>query len=125
MSRISGKETKLEILVRKYLFSKGFRFRKNVKRLPGTPDIVLLKFKTVIFVHGCFWHGHKGCSKATLPKSNILFWKEKIHKTVERDKAKTEKLKQMGWKVITVWQCQLKNKSNRERLLNSIILDFI
>lgn len=85
MSKISGKETKPEILVRKYLFSKGFRYRKNAKELPGKPDIVLPKHKTVIFVHGCFWHGHEGCRKSQLPTSNIEFWTEKIGRNKERD----------------------------------------
>lgn len=88
MSKITGKETKPEILVRMYLFSQGFRFRKNAKELPGKPDKVLPKYKTVIFVHGCFWHGHYACPKAELPSTNTKFWKEKISKTVERDKKK-------------------------------------
>lgn len=117
MSKITGKETKPEILIRKYLFSQGFRYRKNVKELPGKPDIVLPKYKTVIFIHGYFWHGHKGCDKATLPSSNIKFWKEKISKTCERDKVKEDKLKNAGRKVLIVWQCELKNKIIRERTL--------
>lgn len=108
MSRISGKETKPEILVRKYLFSEGFRYRKNVKELPGKPDIVLLKYKTVIFIHGCFWHGHS-CKKGTLPESNIEFWKEKIGKNVERDNRNILELKEKGWNVIVIWQCEIKN----------------
>lgn len=120
MSKISGKETKPEILVRKYLFAKGFRFRKNAKELPGRPDIVLPKYKTVIFVHGCFWHGHKDCRKAVLPSTNTKFWKEKISKTVERDKTKTRELKKNGWNVLTVWQCELKNKAKREDSLSDL-----
>lgn len=107
MSKISGKDTKLEILVRKYLFSKGFRFRKNVKDLPGKPDIVLPKYKTIIFVNGCFWHGHENCKKAILPATNTKFWREKISGNIIRDKGNIQKLREMGYKVITVWQCEL------------------
>ena len=107
MSKISGKDTKPEILVRKYLFSKGFRFRKNVKDLPGKPDIVLPKYKTIIFVNGCFWHGHENCKKATLPATNTKFWREKISGNIIRDKENIQKLREMGYKVITVWQCEL------------------
>ena len=114
MSKVSGKETKLEILVRKYLFAQGFRFRKNAKDLPGKPDIVLPKYNTVIFVHGCFWHGHKDCYKSALPSSNTKFWKEKISRTVERDMVKTTELEKAGWQVLTVWQCELKNKAKKE-----------
>lgn len=110
MSQISGKETKPELLVRKYLFSKGFRFRKNVANLPGHPDIVLPKYKAAIFVHGCFWHGHSGCSKSKLPTSRTEFWQEKIGRTIERDKEKTDELSILGWRVAVVWECGLKNK---------------
>lgn len=120
MSKITGKETKPEILVRKYLFAQGFRFRKNVKELPGKPDIVLPKYKTVIFVNGCFWHGHKGCSKAALPSINTKFWNEKISKTVERDKVKAAELEEAGWRVFTVWQCELSNKVEREGTLTDL-----
>ncbi|MFP4461843.1 MAG: very short patch repair endonuclease [Thermotogota bacterium] len=118
MSKITGKETKPEILVRKYLFAQGFRFRKNVKDLPGRPDIVLPKYQTAIFVHGCFWHGHKDCSKAALPSTNTKFWKEKISKTVERDKNKTIELEEAGWQVLTVWQCELQTKVREQNLKN-------
>ena len=107
MSKISGKETKLEILVRKYLFSQGFRYRKNVKNLPGKPDIVLPKYKAVIFVNGCFWHGHENCKKSALPATNTEFWREKISGNIIRDKENIQKLREMGYKVITVWQCEL------------------
>jgi len=109
MSKISGKETKPEILVRKYLFSEGFRFRKNDKRLPGRPDIVLPKYKIVIFIHGCFWHGHH-CKAAKLPETNKEFWKSKINSNIERDKKNQRELRKLGWKVIVIWQCELKNK---------------
>lgn len=117
MSKISGKETKPEILVRKFLFSNGFRYRKNVKELPGKPDIVLPKYKTIIFVHGCFWHGH-ACKAAKLPETNKEFWENKIKSNIIRDEDNTRKLKDSGWLIITVWQCEIKNKiSQKERLL--------
>ena len=108
MSRIKSKNTKPEETVRKYLFSQGFRYRKNDKRLPGTPDIVLPKYRTVISVNGCFWHGHEGCRYFVWPENNADYWKEKILANVERDKRNISKLKTQGWKVITVWECELK-----------------
>jgi DNA mismatch endonuclease vsr len=120
MSKISGKDTKPEILVRKYLFSKGFRFRKNVKNLPGKPDIVLPKYKAVIFVNGCFWHGHENCKKSTLPATNTEFWREKISGNIIRDKGNIQKLIGMGYKVITVWQCKL-TADFCETTLNSLL----
>lgn len=123
MSKISGKETKPEILVRRYLFSKGFRYRKNVKELPGKPDIVLPKYKTIIFVHGCFWHGHEGCQKSALPTTNIEFWKEKIGKNIERDRFSIGKLEKEGWKVIVVWQCELKNSTVRNNRFEQLIFE--
>lgn len=116
MSKISGTETKLEILVRKYLFSKGFRYRKNDKRLPGKPDIVLPKYKTVIFVQGCFWHKHH-CKAAKLPETNKEFWESKINSNIKRDKNNQQELKKLGWKVIVIWQCELKNKELRAKKL--------
>ena len=110
MSRIKGKNTKPEEIVRKYLFSKGFRYRKNDKQLPGTPDIVLPKYKTVIFVNGCFWHGHKGCRYFVVPKTNTDFWLDKINTNIERDKHKQEALKELEWNVVVVWECELKPK---------------
>ena len=116
MSRIKGKNTKPEELVRKYLFSQGFRYRKNDKRLPGSPDIVLPKYKTVIFVNGCFWHGHEGCKYFVWPKNNAEFWKAKILQNIERDKRDFERLENAGWKVIVVWECQLKKARSFESL---------
>ncbi len=116
MSCIKGKGTKPEEMVRKYLFSQGFRYRKNDKRLPGTPDIVLPKYKTVIFVNGCFWHGHEGCKYFVWPKNNAEFWKEKILQNIERDKRDFERLENAGWKVIVVWECQLKKARSFESL---------
>lgn len=124
MSRIKGKNTKPEERVRKYLFSQGFRYRKNDKRLPGTPDIVLPKYKTVIFVNGCFWHGHEGCKYFVWPQNNFEFWKTKINMNIQRDKRKTEDLECLGWKVIVVWECQLKAQYSNmtlKVLVNSIL----
>lgn len=119
MSRIKGKGTKPEEIVRRYLFSKGFRFRKNDKRLPGTPDIVLPKYKTVVFVNGCFWHRHQGCKYFVWPKNNAEFWKEKINANMERDQRKEKNLTDLGWQVIIIWECQLKAK-NRDETLESL-----
>lgn len=108
MSQIRGKNTKPEELVRKYLFSQGFRYRKNDPRLPGKPDIVLPKYKTVIFVNGCFWHGHEGCRYFVWPKNNAEFWKAKINGNIQRDIRNTKQLVEKGWHVITIWECDLK-----------------
>ena len=107
MSRIKGKDTKPEVKVRKYLFSKGYRFRKNDKRYPGKPDIVLPKYKTVIFINGCFWHMHPGCKQSRLPKTNTDFWLNKLNKNVENDNRNYEKLRKSGLKVIILWECNL------------------
>lgn len=116
MSRVKGKDTKPEEIVRKYLFSQGFRYRKNDKRLPGKPDIVLPKYKTVIFVNGCFWHKHEGCKYFVWPKSNSEFWKEKIESNIVRDKKQYEELQNAGWHVIIVWECELKKKQRMDTL---------
>ena len=108
MSQIKGKDTKIEVEVRKYLFSKGYRFRKNDKRYPGKPDIVLPKYHVAIFVHGCFWHRHEGCKDATTPKTRTEFWLEKFDKNVKNDQLKQEKLRELGWKVIVIWECEIK-----------------
>lgn len=109
MSHIRSKDSKPEEVVRKYLFSKGFRYRKNVKALPGCPDIVLPKYKTVIFVNGCFWHKHD-CPRFVWPSSNEEYWRPKIMGNVERDKRNIAELQQLGWTVLTVWECELKKK---------------
>lgn len=96
MSHVTGKETKPEIIVRKYLFARGLRYRKNVKRLPGTPDIVLPKYKTAVFVNGCFWHGHKGCKYSHLPSTNFEYWEKKIADNIERDERKKRELEGLG-----------------------------
>lgn len=108
MSRIRNKDTKIEVKVRQYLFSKGFRFRKNDKRFPGKPDVVLPKYKTVIFVNGCFWHMHEGCKQARLPKTNTEFWREKMERNSANDKLHLQQLKKLGWNTITLWECELK-----------------
>lgn len=108
MSNIRGKDTAPEITVRKFLFSRGFRYRNNVRSLPGTPDIVLSKYGTVVFVHGCFWHGHKNCKAAKLPDTRKDFWKKKINGNIKRDQVNKKTLKEAGWNVIVIWQCQLK-----------------
>ena len=115
MSRIRSKNTKPEEIVRKYLFSKGYRYRKNVKKLPGCPDIVLPKYKTVIFIQGCFWHMHD-CGGFHLPASNRDYWEPKLLKNVKRDKLNRAQLEALGWKVLIVWECELK-KSKRESTL--------
>jgi len=108
MSQIKDKNTKPEMLVRKYLFSKGFRYRLHDKKLPGKPDIVLPKYNTVIFIHGCFWHGHEDCKYFVIPKSRTEWWTEKITKNKENDNKHITSLKAKGWKVLIIWECQLK-----------------
>ena len=108
MSRIKGKDTKIEVEVRKYLFSKGYRFRKNDKRYPGKLDIVLSKQQVAIFVHGCFWHRHEGCKDATSPKTWTEFWLEKFDKNVRNDQIKQEKLRELGWRVFVIQECEFK-----------------
>ena len=120
MSRIRNKDTKPEELVRKFLFAQGFRYRKNDRRLPGKPDIVLPKYKTVIFVNGCFWHGHKGCRYFVWPKNNADFWQEKIGGNISRDTKNIAELKSAGWRVIIVWECELK-PSRREATLSALV----
>lgn len=108
MSKVKSKNTKPELQVRSWLHKRGFRFRLHRKDLPGVPDIILPKYKTAIFVHGCFWHQHSGCKKATIPKTNHEFWKQKLERNVERDNEHVNQLKQQGWKVFIVWECAVK-----------------
>ena len=115
MSRIRSTNSKPEEIVRKYLFAKGFRYRKNDKRYPGKPDIVLPKYKTVIFIHGCFWHMHD-CGRFVWPTSNEEYWKTKIARNIERDKSNMAALEQAGWNVLVIWECELKKKSAQSRL---------
>lgn len=118
MSQIRSANTKPEELVRKYLFSRGLRYRKNVMSLPGKPDIVFSKYKTVVFVNGCFWHKHN-CGRFKWPKTNQEYWETKINNNIERDMKNSKELSEMGWNVIVVWECELK-KDKRENTLNSL-----
>lgn len=115
MAKIRSKDTKPELIVRRYLYHRGYRYRKNVKGLPGTPDIVLKKYRVIIFVHGCFWHGHEVDSH--IPSSNNAFWKKKIERNKQRDERNKEALRAMGWNVITIWECQLKPTVREQTLL--------
>ena len=119
MSRIKSKGTKPEILVRKYLFNKGYRYRLNVRKLPGTPDIVLPKYMTAIFIHGCFWHGHENCKYFVGPETRKEWWLNKIARNKELDVKNSAKLKTMGWNVLTIFECELK-KDIRDVTLNGI-----
>lgn len=124
MSHIHGTDTSLEILVRKDLFKRGFRFRKNVKKLPGKPDVFLKKYNTAIFVNGCYWHRHKNCKYASVPKTNVEFWNSKFDRNVVNDKRVIRELRKMGYHVITIWECKLKKDFDKEmtrvtNLLNS------
>lgn len=110
MSRIRGKDTAIEIKVRKYLFSHGFRFRKNVAGLPGKPDIVLPKYKTVVFIHGCYWHRHQGCKYCYTPKTNVEFWNKKFEDNIRNDENKCKLLHEAGWNVITLWECDIEKR---------------
>ena len=129
MASIRGRDTKPEMTVRRWLHSRGFRYRVNVKGLPGSPDIVLRKYRTVIFIHGCFWHGHEGCRYFVLPKSNTEFWTQKIERNRERDLERRAQLKRMGWHTIVIWECQLKPKTREatltelEHLLHKTYID--
>lgn len=119
MSAIRGKNTKPEMIVRRGLWKRGFRYRLNYKRLPGHPDLVLRKYKTCIFINGCFWHGHEGCKYYTVPKTNTEFWVNKVHRNKERDERVKHELNAMGWNCITVWECELK-PAKREATLQSL-----
>jgi len=109
MSKIRSKNTKPELALRKALYARGFRYRVNDTKLPGTPDIVLPKYKTIIFLHGCFWHGHEKCKYFNIPKTNTEFWIDKITSNVERDKVNLQKLTSLGWYVLTVWECEIRH----------------
>lgn len=119
MSKIRSRDTKPELIVRRFLFSKGFRYRLHRKDLPGKPDIVLPKYKTVIFVHGCFWHGHDGCKYFVVPKTRTEWWLEKINRNKALDKIHYDNLKMEGWKIITIFECELKNNT-KEKTLNDL-----
>ena len=121
MSRVRSENTKPEMLVRSMLFSLGLRFRLHKAGLPGRPDIVLPKLKAIVFVHGCFWHRHKGCRDNTNPSSNSAYWQEKFKRNVERDKRNAASLRKLGWRVITVWECELKKTALLERRLRRLL----
>ncbi len=120
MAAIKGKDTKPEMIVRKYLFSRGLRYRVNDRKLPGSPDIVLKKYKTAVFIDGCFWHAHKGCKYYRLPKSNIDFWRAKIARNIARDYVNNVDLELAGWNVIRVWECEIRTKAKREETLKHL-----
>lgn len=120
MAAIKGKDTKPEIIVRKYLFSRGLRYRVNNRNLPGSPDIVLKKYRTVVFIDGCFWHGHEGCKYYRLPKSNVDFWRHKIAMNIARDYVNGVDLRLAGWKVLRIWECDIKTKAKREPTLQQL-----
>ena len=125
MSHIRSKDTKPELKVRKWLWGHGYRYRLNVKSVPGKPDIVMRPYRTAIFVNGCFWHGHENCRKARIPKSNIGFWEAKIKRNRERDERVTAELESMGWRVIVVWECEIDRKSYRQENLERIYHELI
>lgn len=117
MSHVKGKDTKPEILVRSLVHKLGYRFRKHKSDLPGKPDIVLPKHRKVIFVHGCFWHGHNKCTRSSRPSSNKSFWKKKLDTNITRDKRNIHNLKSQGWEVLIIWSCEIRNT---EKLINKI-----
>ena len=120
MSHIHGKDTKPEVFVRKTLWALGFRYRVNVSDLPGKPDIVFPKYKTVVFINGCFWHGHEGCKKYTVPETNREFWTAKIERNKQRDLETAAALRKLGWTVITVWECELSTKEKRGEVISRL-----
>lgn len=121
MSKIRSKNTKPEVIVRTFLFNYGFRYIKNDKRYPGKPDIVLPKYKTIIFINGCFWHGHDRCKAASLPKTREEFWRDKIEANKKRDKEIIDDLLQEGWKVIVVWECEINSKKKQQVRLPKLV----
>ena len=124
MSKVGHKHTKPEKIVRQFLFKKGYRYRLHSKKLPGSPDIVLNKFRSVIFVNGCFWHQHSNCSKNLTPKTNLSFWKNKFEANIKRDKSNIDLLMKDGWNVIIVWECQLTLKK-RDKTLKELIANLM
>lgn len=125
MSHIHGKDTSIEVMVRSYLFRRGLRFRKNDKRYPGRPDVVLPKYHAMVFVNGCFWHAHEGCAAARLPKSNVDFWMAKLARNKERDARQRAELTGEGWRVLVVWECELKRKEDRQARLERLYDDIV
>ena len=125
MAAIRSADTRPEEVVRKYLFAHGLRYRKNVKYLPGKPDIVLRNYKTVVFVNGCFWHRHPGCKKASVPKTHIDYWIPKLNKNVERDKHSYQLLISQGWNVLVIWECEILSVKQRERSLKQLLVNIV
>ncbi|WP_456096666.1 very short patch repair endonuclease [Phocaeicola coprophilus] len=125
MAAIRSRDTKPEMVVRRFLFSKGLRYRVNDHKLPGSPDIVLKKYKTVIFIDGCFWHGHDGCKYYQLPKTNVDFWRHKITMNIARDYSNNVDLKLAGWHVIRIWECEIKTKAKRKNTLEALYFNII
>ena len=123
MSRIKGKDTKPELLVRKFLFSNGIRYKLHDKNLPGKPDMVFPIYRSVLFINGCFWHGHTGCKYFVIPKTRTEWWLNKINRTRKKDAEVVTELKEQGWKVITIWECELKS-DNKEKELKLLIKQF-
>lgn len=121
MSRVKGRDTRPEKIVRSLLHRLGYRFRLHNNKLPGKPDITLAKYKTVIFVHGCFWHRHSGCPRASIPKTRQEFWTNKFEKNINRDKQVQTNLKELGWKIIVIWECELKDIPRLEKRILSEI----
>ncbi len=124
MSRIRGTDTKPEMIVRKYLHARGLRYRLHDKNLPGKPDLTLTKYHTVIFVNGCFWHGHKGCKYFVLPKTRTEWWQDKIEETIKRDTKNMKELKELGWNPVIIWECELKSE-NCDKTLNNLAVTLI
>ena len=121
MSCIKAKDTKPEIIVRRFLFSKGFRYRLNYKKLPGKPDLVFPKYKKALFVNGCFWHGHEGCKYFVIPKTRTEWWLQKINENKARDKRNMAELIKLNWEPIIIWECELKSSVKREQTLSSLV----
>jgi len=121
MSRVKGRETNTEKHVRSLLHKRGYRFRKNVSRLPGTPDVVLAKYKVAIFIHGCFWHGHLNCNRSRLPSTRLAYWEMKRKDNLERDERKTKELRKLGWRIAIIWGCAVKNSETINASVNVLI----
>jgi len=117
MSLVKGKNTRPELIVRSLIHRMGYRFRLYQKILPGNPDIILKRHKKVVFIHGCFWHGHKGCLRSKRPMTNRSFWNKKLSKNIERDKRQQKELHKLGWKTLIIWECQIKNLDHLKRIL--------
>ena len=118
MAKVKSRGTGAEYIVRRLLFKRGYRYRLSVRDLPGTPDIVMPRHRKIILVHGCFWHGHRGCARSTRPTSNTAFWNAKLDNNIRRDKRVRKELSALGWQVLVIWECQLKDEGRTEKLLS-------